>query len=102
MDRRISSLLSLCKRAGKVVTGEELCERNIAKGEAHLIIIASDASDNTKKKFNNKGRYYKVPVVTFSNREDLSKAIGKNNRPTLVITDKNFSEKLIALYEEVG
>lgn len=100
MNKKISFMLSLCQKAGKIITGEENCERTIAKGLAHLIIIANDASDNTKKKFNNKGLYYNVPVISLSNREDLSNSIGKTNRPTIVIIDKNFSEKLISLYQE--
>ena len=100
MDKKLSSLLSLCQKAGKITTGEESCERIIAKGEAKLILIAGDASDNTKKKFKNKGIFYNVPVVVFSDRETLSSCIGKNNRPTLVITDENFSQKLLILLKE--
>jgi len=97
MNKQVRSLLSLCQKAGKVTTGEESCERAIANGYAKLIIIANDASDNTKKKFKNKGLYYNVPVLIFSDREALSSSIGKSNRPTLVITDESFGQKLFTI-----
>ena len=65
-----------------------------------MIIISEDASENTKKKFLNKAEYYNVPVYIWGSREDLSSAIGKANRPTVVVTDKGLSEKIIDLLSE--
>ena len=44
------SLLGLASRARKIVTGETLIKK-IRTNAIYLVIIASDASDNTKKKF---------------------------------------------------
>ena len=49
----IISLLGIAKRAGKVVSGEFATEKEVKAGYAELVIVAQDASDNTKKKFQN-------------------------------------------------
>ena len=98
MDKKVLSMLSLCARAGKLSSGEFSCERALQGGTAQLVFISEDASDNTKKKFTNKAFFYHVPVVVCGNREEISAAIGRNNRATLVIQDEHFArniEKLV-------
>ena len=63
------SLLGLCKRAGKLVAGEVAAEQAVRKKQAYLLILAQDASKNTKKKFTNKCKHYDVPIlITSRNR----------------------------------
>lgn len=45
-----SSLLGLMQRASKLITGEELVVKAIQNKKAYHVIIASDASENTRKK----------------------------------------------------
>ena len=91
MDRRLSSLLSLAAKSGNITTGEDSCVRAIRNGSAKLVIVATDASDNTRKKFKDKAGFYNVPHCEFSAKEELNKTIGKSNRATLVITDAGFA-----------
>ena len=97
MDRRIASLLSLCARAGMLRTGEESAEKLLRSDDAELVIIAEDASDNTKKKFVNKCFYYQKPVLVFGDRAELSRCVGKTNRTVYVVTDGGFAQRLIGL-----
>lgn len=87
-------MLSLCQRAGKLSSGENTCEKLIKNGDALIIIVAVDASDNTKEKFKNKALYYKIPVYLFGTREELGKAIGKDFRAVLAVCDENFAVKI--------
>jgi ribosomal protein L7Ae-like RNA K-turn-binding protein len=100
MDKKVLSYLGLAKKAGKVVTGEESCEKCIAGGTAVLVLVASDASDNTKKKFTNKALFYEVSLFIVSDRDELSKAIGMENRPTITVTDKGLGERIKSLLSE--
>jgi len=100
MDRKISSLLSLCTKAGMLLTGEEIAEKLLKRDEAHLVIIAGDASDNTKKKFTNKCFFYQKPVRIFGEREVLSQCVGKRNRTVYVVTDSGFAQRLQALIDQ--
>ena len=81
-------------RAGTLKSGEFGTLEAIRKGKAQLVIISSDASDNTKKQFNDKCSYYDVPIFFFGNKEELGHAIGKDVRTSLAITDKGFAQSL--------
>ena len=84
------SLLGLASRARKIVTGETLIKK-IRTNAIYLVIIASDASDNTKKKFIDKCTSYNVDYIVTSSREELS---SKNNRVALGIQDAGFAKSL--------
>lgn len=94
MNRKLQSMLSLCQRAGKIVTGEDTVEINIKNGGALLVIIAGDASENTKNKFMNKCQYYNVEYCICSTKDELSSCIGKYNRSVYAIIEDNFAEKI--------
>ena len=94
MDRKIASLLSLCARAGLLKTGEETAEKLLKNDSAKLVIVACDASDNTKKKFVNKCFFYQKPVRVFGERAALSKCVGKHNRTVYVIIDDGLAARL--------
>ena len=48
---RVLSLIGLATKAGKCASGEFMTENETKSGKAALVIVAEDASDNTKKKF---------------------------------------------------
>ena len=94
------SLLGLCKRAGKLVAGEVAAEQAVRKKQAYLLILAQDASKNTKKKFTNKCKHYDVPILITSTKDILSSVIGKDNRSTFAIIDENFANKIHSMLEQ--
>lgn len=94
MNRKAVSMLSLCARAGKILSGSETVEQAIQKGEAILVIIAGDASDNTKKKFTNKATFYETDYIIVSEKEELSHSTGKYNQAVFAVTDKGFADKI--------
>ena len=94
MNRKLQSMLSLCQRAGKIVTGEDTVEINIKNGNVLFVIIAGDASENTRNKFVNKCKYYNIEYCICYCKEELSSCIGKYNRSVYGIVDKNFADKI--------
>ncbi|MCR5100994.1 MAG: ribosomal L7Ae/L30e/S12e/Gadd45 family protein [Butyrivibrio sp.] len=92
---KIYSLLGLCNKAGKLVSGEFATEKAVKSREAKLVIISEDASDNTKKKFMDKCKFYKVQVLSFGDKENLGHAIGKDIRTSLAITDEGLAKTLL-------
>ena len=97
MNNKLNSMLSLAQKAGAIKSGEEICEKIIASGEAYLALIASDASDNTKKKFTNKCHFYDVPLYDYFSKGDIERRTGLVNRAILVVTNQNLAIKLIEL-----
>ena len=71
------SLIGLATKAGKTASGEFLTEREVKSGKAALVIVAGDASENTKKKFRNMCDYYKVPIYFYEDKDTLGHAMGK-------------------------
>ncbi|QOV18304.1 ribosomal L7Ae/L30e/S12e/Gadd45 family protein [Blautia liquoris] len=91
-ERRIYSFLGLSMKAKKAASGEFQVEHAVKSGTASLVIVAKDASENTKKKFGNMCEYYRVPICYFGKMEELGSAIGKTYRATLAITDTNMAK----------
>ena len=52
-NSKVLSMLGLAAKAGKVASGEFSTEKEVKSGNACLVIVAEDASDNTKKLFRN-------------------------------------------------
>ncbi len=94
-ERNIYSTISLSFKAGFVKSGELQTETSVKDGTALLVIVADDASDNTKKLFRDKTSFYKVPFFVFGTKEELGHAIGKEERSSVAITDSGMANNLI-------
>ena len=94
-DKKILSLFGLAARAGRVASGEFQTETAVKDGTAKLVIVAEDASDNTKKLFHDKCSFYKVPIIAMGTKEELGHAIGKEFRASLAILDTGFAEAVM-------
>lgn len=96
-NQKIHSYIGLAMRAGKVVSGDDTTLKELKKGKLSLIIVAEDASDNTKKLFKDKSSYRKINQIFFSTKVELGLSIGKSPRAVIGIKDKNLSQKIIEL-----
>ena len=93
MNDRILSLLGLAARGRNLVSGEFSTEKAVEEGRASLVIVGNDASDNTKSKFKricNKNVIY----VEFGTIDEISHAIGKENKAIIGVLDSNFCKKI--------
>ena len=86
------SMIGLATKAGKVASGEFCTEKEVKSGRAYLVIVADDASDNTKKKFQNMCDFYQVPIYFYKDKDTLGHAMGKEFRASLVILDEGFAK----------
>lgn len=93
MNPNFVKSLGLAQRAGKCVSGEELIYQ-IDKKKIKLVLIASDASDRTKETLVHKCERSQIPYLSILTRDELSTAIGKNNRVAVGISDEGFSKLL--------
>lgn len=93
-QNKVLSLVGLAMKAGKVASGEFGTEKAVKSGQADAVLVAADASENTKKKFANMCTYYKVPVYFYSDKEALGAAIGRQYRASMAVTDENFAKAI--------
>ena len=98
MDNKtqLSNLTGIAKRAGKLITGEELVVKAIQTGKARLVFLANDASTNLTKKITDKSSYYEVKVSQIFSENELSLAIG-SHRKVVAIVDDGFAKKMESL-----
>ena len=93
-NNRILSSLGLAQKAGCIASGEYAVEKAVKVGLASLVIVAEDASDNTKKKFSDMCKYYQVPFACYSQKELLGHGIGKEFRASLAVLDGGFAKAI--------
>ena len=86
------SLISLATKAGKTASGEFCTEKEVKTGMAALVLVAEDASENTKKKFQNMCEFYEVPIYFYGDKDTLGHAMGKEFRASLAVTDPGFAK----------
>ena len=96
-EEKIYSYLGLATRAGKIVSGDDSTLLELKRGNVKFVIVAEDASNNTKKLFKDKSTYRNVPYVYFSSKLQLGLAIGKAPRAVIGIKDEGFAKKLAEL-----
>ena len=99
-QNKVLSLLGMAMRGRNLVSGEFQTLEAIKKGSAMLVIIAEDASDNTKKLFNDKCSYYGIRVTSFGTKEELGRAVGKDLRSSLGVCDAGLADAIIKRLEE--
>lgn len=87
-------MLGLAARARSIICGTDLSCDSVRNGSARLVLVAENASDNTKKRITNCCTFYEcecrqIPVTT----SDLGNSVGKSGAvSTVALTDQNFTK----------
>ena len=102
MKQETLRLIGLAKRAGVVMSGSFLVEQAVHKRKARLILLAEDASGNTKKQIRQMAQYRKIPLAEAGGKEELGHAIGQGERSCLALTDENLAGAVRKKLEEEG
>lgn len=101
-NKKIFNLLGIATKSGNVVSGEFSTEKAVKEHKAELVIVAEDASDNTKKMFTNMCTYYNVPIYFFGIKDDLGHAMGKEFRASLAVLDKGLTNAIKKQLNMIG
>jgi len=96
---RVLSMLGLAARGRNVVSGELQTLNAVKDGSAMLVIVATDASENTKKLFGDKCSFYQVPLRVYGSKVQLGCAIGKDFRSSLAIIDAGLAKSVTRYME---
>ncbi len=88
-------MLGLAQKAGKMASGEFSVQNAVRSGKAWLIIVAQDASANTKKKMTDMAAFYEIPICFLGTKDSLGRSIGKDYRSMAAILDENFSAAIL-------
>ena len=97
---KILNLLSMAQRANKVVSGDFAVTKAVQGRKALLMIVAEDASEETKKSYQRMADDAEINVYYLFDREELGHCIGKDFRAVAAIMDKGFADALSKLFED--
>ncbi|MGI5824750.1 MAG: L7Ae/L30e/S12e/Gadd45 family ribosomal protein [Bacillota bacterium] len=110
-ENKVYTLLGFAQKAGKLVSGDDSVFAALNKKSLRLIVVASDLSDNSQKKFrqklyaaeeSDKKRDTKIRVCTFGTKISLGHAIGKSPRGLVAVMDENFAKAIAKYLEELA
>lgn len=93
MSDKVLNLLGLAMRARKIVLGEEFVIKTMTKTNK-TVFLAKDAGENITKKIIDKANSFNCVVIKDYSSDELSQAIGKENRKVILIDDLGFSRKI--------
>lgn len=94
----ILQLIGLAKRAGRLSAGIPQCEQMIKARRAQLVIIAADASENSKKSITDSCRYYGTEYMEYSDMTALGKSVGAEYRAVVSVNDKGLADAILKKY----
>ena len=92
--KKVLSLLGIAAKSNNIASGEFLTEKAVKEHKAALVIVAEDASDNTKKRFRDMCNYYRVPIYFCGTKNELGHAMGKELRASLAVLDKGLADAI--------
>jgi len=101
MNNAFLTLLGFAQKAGKLVAGEDTVHIALKKKKVKLLIVAGDASDNTKDRANQWKASFGVELLDVLDKDTLSQAIGKSNRALIGVIDQGFATQMLKLYSSL-
>ena len=95
-SNRILSLLGLALRGGNLVVGEEPVEAVARARDARVLLLASDAADNTRRRvehFAEAGQclWLRVPFT----KAELGRAVGRSSAAVTAVTDIGLANTIV-------
>lgn len=91
MNNKILYALSLCRKAGSLITGFDAVKESVNKGKAFIVLTAGDLSEKTKKRVDffceNLIDVYVIPLTQF---ELLS--VCKKTSGVFAVTNKELAK----------
>jgi len=95
MDRSLA-ILGMAKKAGRLAVGGEAAATAARRGEARLIINASDASESSVRRAKNNAQssgaeHIRVPFTMF----ELGTTAGRGSPGTIAFLDKGLADSFV-------
>ena len=97
MREKTLTFLGLMRRANALQVGETNAGAAVRGGKARLLLLASDASDNARRRAEGfvHGRHVPLVPLPFS-KEELSDSLGLSGCSMAAVTDMGFARALAA------
>lgn len=94
MRRQALSLLSLARKAGRLVLGFAKVEAALTRGEVALLLAARDGAANGKQAMAGKAKAMGVAICAVFDRQELGMALGRANVIHAGLTDAVWAARM--------
>ena len=103
MNSRAERYLALGRKAGLLLTGEDVCRSAAGEGRVRLLLLAADASPNAQKRAHDALEGRRAPLRTLPwNKEEVSALLGRRGCSMICFTDLALAEQFaLAMAEEL-
>ena len=88
--------IGLLVKSGQAVFGEDGCVALIRSGQAGLILVDEEASENAKKRYQDSCRFYHTPLA-MAPAGMIARASGRSGRMAMGIKPGGLANKLMEL-----
>ena len=102
MKKETLNMIGLAKRAGAVMSGSFLVEQALRRKKARLVLVAEDASENTKKQITALCQSRSVPLGVAGLKDELGHALGQGERSCMAIIEDHLADAVKKRLEEEG
>ena len=98
MDKsKIFGLLTICRKAGRLVTGFDMTAEAMAEGKTALVMLASDISPRTEKEIRFFAEKKNVNVLKSDiSMDEIGSALGKRTG-IIAVCDEGFAKRFAEL-----
>ena len=97
MNDRALSMLGLCARAGKLITGEKAVVQAVRSGSCHVVLLDGGVAQNGEKAVSQACASHGVPLLR-AEPGRLGEAIGRPGRMAAGVTDPRMAARIVELY----
>lgn len=103
MKEKALDLLGLMRKANAIRIGENDTGAAARDGSAKLLILASDASDNARRRAKGFAYGKAVPLISAPLlKEEISAHVGKSGCSMAAVCDLGFADALIKLFTQIS
>ena len=94
MRQNLAALISLARKAGKLVSGFAKTEAALKSGALHLLLAAHDGADDGRRKLAGKAQAANIAICAQLGSDELSMALGQENVIHAGVTDVGWAARI--------
>lgn len=95
-EEKVLSFLGLCRRAGRVQCGQDVCAEAAKSGKTQIVFMDPGVSANTRDRMTAVCERYRVPLYALA---DPGCAVGRPACRVLCVNSGGMAQKLLGLLE---
>jgi ribosomal protein L7Ae-like RNA K-turn-binding protein len=94
MRQNVTALISLARKAGKLVAGFSKTEAALKAGSVKLLLAAHDGAEDGRRKLANKAKAMNIALCSVLSSNELGMALGQENVIHAGLTDVGWAERI--------